>query len=71
MSSCAAPFYSCVCKLASQHKGPHLCDCEGSWDDDGDIVEYPQVMVASDGIFPQGSRMGKPPPEYYGPMKED
>lgn len=71
MADCAAPFYSCFCKLASQHDGSHLCDCEGSWDDKGDIVEYPQVVVSSNAIFPVGTRMKKPGPEFYGPIKED
>lgn len=34
----------CLCYLSPQHEGPHICQCEGSWDDAGIIYSYPKVI---------------------------
>jgi hypothetical protein len=33
MSTCEATVARCVCVLAAEHDGPHVCDdtCRGSW----------------------------------------
>lgn len=38
--SCGLVEASCVCGLAPEHDGPHVCDCGGSWhfDTDGAFV---------------------------------
>jgi hypothetical protein len=43
--------YSCNCDLDDDHEGPHVCDCEGSWDDDGWVYAWPGVF-ALDPDFP-------------------
>ena len=45
---CRSTFFECRCKLKGEHD-IHVCTCGGSWDDKGDIVEYPQRLV--DGIL--------------------
>ena len=30
--NCGAAESRCVCSLPSEHEGPHVCDCAGSWE---------------------------------------
>lgn len=59
---CGDTFFSCVCELEPKHQGSHVCDCEGSWNADGNIVEFPGVVV-DDRYLPMGTRL-PPVPEW-------
>lgn len=56
MSECGRSIFRCICILPINHSGDHVCDCEGSWDDDNNVVLLPQVVTESGGIFPIGFR---------------
>lgn len=54
---CAATKASCICMLPATHEGAHVCECEGSWDDEGNVLAYPAVVVEDDSLFgPKGTR---------------
>lgn len=53
---CTATEASCICNLRFEHQGPHICECEGSWGDDGEIHAMPSLVVEEGGPFPIGSR---------------
>jgi hypothetical protein len=38
---CPAHKASCLCVHVDGHEGPHLCNCKGSWNEDGSIVTFP------------------------------
>ena len=43
--ACGAGFYSCRCSLEAAHEGPHVCECNGSWADNGTIHGWPEEYV--------------------------
>lgn len=47
--TCAAWMASCECSLDVRHEGPHICECEGSWDDKGNIKAWPEKYVGPKG----------------------
>ena len=53
---CAESLHSCICNLPFAHTGAHVCKCEGSWDDEGNIEAMPSLVVEEGGRFPMGSR---------------
>lgn len=53
---CAQRRDSCICNLPFAHGEPHICECEGSWDDEGNIHAMPSLVVQEGGPFPVGSR---------------
>jgi hypothetical protein len=55
-AKCASQKDSCVCKLSFAHDGNHICECEGSWDEEGNVVAFPALVVEEGGMFPIGSR---------------
>jgi hypothetical protein len=60
----------CRCKHAPGHAGPHECECLGSWNDDGYVLHWPEIVQ-------DGPRKGErvdwvargvvPPTPYYEP----
>lgn len=42
---CSSRLASCVCSLPDEHEGPHVCECKGSWADDGSIQAWPEEYV--------------------------
>lgn len=66
--NCGKTKQRCVCLLAEDHFGPHVCECEGSWDDEGVIHAWPGLV--QDGPS-KGERipletLGLPSLPYYG-----
>ncbi len=55
-SECGAAFYSCVCSLPEDGHKEHVCECEGSWDDDGTIYEMPSI-AQEESFLPTGMRL--------------
>lgn len=45
---CDATLASCECRLDEGHDGPHVCTCEGSWDDNGEIFAWPSKFVGDE-----------------------
>ena len=43
-SLCAVLFHRCTCAMQKGHTGPHICNCEGSWKDDGVILAFPKMV---------------------------
>ncbi len=46
---CRVKFFDCVCTKDKHTSSPHVCACGGSWDNEENIIEYPQRLV--DGIL--------------------
>jgi len=40
---CPAILASCQCKFEAGHEGPHVCECKGSWEDNGNILAFPDL----------------------------
>ncbi len=40
---CGVRFHNCTCDKDAGHVGPHVCKCDGSWNDDGEILAYPNI----------------------------
>ena len=61
--TCAGKRARCICSLPAGHEGPHVCACEGSWDDDGWVYSWPAVVQA-------GPRVGErvEAPKDYPPL---
>lgn len=38
----------CRCNRSIDHDGPHICDCRGSWGDNGEVYAWPQDVVWDD-----------------------
>ena len=54
-ANCGKTRDSCRCQFLLDHAGPHICECEGSWDAEGNILELPLTAV-SDRYVPLGTR---------------
>ena len=51
---CGKAFYSCACTRPLDHVGAHRCECEGSWTDDGDIINLPQPQTTEQAFMMMG-----------------
>lgn len=40
---CPATKSACLCLHEQGHEGPHVCNCGGSWGDDGTVYRMPQT----------------------------
>lgn len=58
---CANIKESCECQLPFGHAGAHVCGCEGSWDDDGNILAWPNLVTDEGGPLPKGTRLDDSP----------
>ena len=52
---CGDTKFRCICTKEPDHEGPHLCDCYGSWDHDGDVITFPNPTR----IFPRTATGGQ------------
>jgi len=41
---CADNKASCFCIREAGHDGDHECNCGGSWDRDGEVVAFPEMV---------------------------
>lgn len=62
--ACNDNLHYCYCKYSENHNGPHVCECGGSWDQQGRVVEWPAYVVAEGqlkGVAIE-DMLGPPPP---------
>ena len=57
----------CRCAKSEGHDNNHICECEGSWDQDGNIVTYPDIVITDNGPYPKGTRISELKPEEMEP----
>lgn len=63
--NCGSRRGACICPLDEGHNGPHVCDCKGSWDDEGWVYAWPGVF-ALDPDFPPLPYFEPPQVSAYG-----
>ena len=48
---CESTKAECLCNRPHGHEGPHECNCAGSWDDDGEVLAFPEMSPVKAGTY--------------------